>query len=434
MVVLPQNDVGASAQHETLQIDSMNNDALNTLATALDATVDTLFANDDGGFRNKAQRLGFVYERIREMNRRWRLSQPCMFPGCLDHSIPRSHTIPRSGALKVIEENGHVVTPRFMDNGLQASIVGIGEASVFPGFCQDHEQLFHSFERNKRIVTGGDMVLQNLRTVCRELRVREEHRRFMSKLLPEHQQMLNTRGLEILTDILGEDFLSVHPVSKVQIEKLDSLSGTLKKEIGQLDASIDEYRRDFLQPLLDELEGRGDHFSICALELSAHLPVCLAGRGNFMLQDGEDIVAILNVWPRAAATDVFMLVQKRHEAAARNYFVNWQQPDFRFVSMVESWMIHGTDHWFLRPSVWNEIPKQRQAAILKDILETPFNIGQEYQGSIFDNLRLEMIKMNEADQRHEVQQYLEHERNKLSEVNDIAAEPNPVQLFLPTPS
>jgi hypothetical protein len=394
----------------------MNEPDKNKLVTAIDEMLDILLTGNSHGFANEAQRLDFFFRKLRQKERSWRHSHPCMFPGCQDRSILRSHTIPRSGPLALIEENGHVISPKVHMGVLRGLPVGIGEASTFPGFCPTHEGIFQSFERNKKLVSSADLLLQCLRQICREIRVKEEQRRFMNDLVQDHREIVQKRGLEILRQRLGDTFMSQQSVSMLNIDGFDSLSSTLQKEIKELDLTISQYRDRFLKPLMDELDRKGDNFSAVALTIPVHLPVGLAGRGNFRIQDADgvhDIVAILNVWPQEESTDVIMLVQKQHEAAAHAYFASFQQPEFRFVSMVESWMVHGTDHWFLKPSVWDEIPQHRQDVILQDILDTSFNIGQEYKGSIFDGLRRQMLDMNRDDKRSEVQQYLAFERNKL---------------------
>jgi len=33
-------------------------------------------------------------------------------------------------------------------------------------------------------------------------------------------------------------------------------------------------------------------------------------------------------------------------------------------------MIHATDHWYIKPSVWDKIPENRRRKILNDILNS----------------------------------------------------------------
>lgn len=59
--------------------------------------------------------------------------------------------------------------------------------------------------------------------------------------------------------------------------------------------------------------------------------------------------------------------------------------------MVESWMVNGTDQWFITPSVWSALSSERQTIILEKILLSEQNIGEDCQVSIFDDLRKKII-------------------------------------------
>ena len=61
----------------------------------------------------------------------------------------------------------------------------------------------------------------------------------------------------------------------------------------------------------------------------------------------------------------------------------------QLVDMIERWMIRGTDHWFIKPSVWRAIPAARQRALLAEMQKTSHGIGTPLTLSIFDDMRRE---------------------------------------------
>jgi len=65
------------------------------------------------------------------------------------------------------------------------------------------------------------------------------------------------------------------------------------------------------------------------------------------------------------------------------------------IDMIESWMIFGSDHWFIKPSVWYKVEKDYQSKILKAIFDDSFNIGKEFKFSIFNELKIESIQLME---------------------------------------
>ena len=62
-----------------------------------------------------------------------------MHDGCTKTSIARSHTIPLSGSLRLIAEDGHVLTPRVGESGLQLVHIGVRQGFNFPRLAHEAE-------------------------------------------------------------------------------------------------------------------------------------------------------------------------------------------------------------------------------------------------------------------------------------------------------
>ena len=60
-------------------------------------------------------------------------------------------------------------------------------------------------------------------------------------------------------------------------------------------------------------------------------------------------------------------------------------------------MVYGSDHWFIRPSVWDKIPNERQKLILKGISKEDKCIFDDLSLSIFDDLRKELITLAKSN-------------------------------------
>ena len=94
---------------------------------------------------------------------------------------------------------------------------------------------------------------------------------------------------------------------------------------------------------------------------------------------------------------------------------------FGLLNLVEGWVIHGTDHWFIRPSVWGALPSSRKRQILDGLKSTDGAPGISETPSIFDNLRLMALAAIEpqlaglpATSRPAVASHLAAERAKLT--------------------
>jgi hypothetical protein len=78
-------------------------------------------------------------------------SRGCIFRGCTNRSIRKSHSIQGSGPLLAVSKRSVVLTPQLDLRTGEMSLIerGLSEASVFPGFCAEHKALFTPFEETK---------------------------------------------------------------------------------------------------------------------------------------------------------------------------------------------------------------------------------------------------------------------------------------------
>jgi len=91
--------------------------------------------------------------------------------------IVNAHSISKSGSLKEISENGHVMGTKpnlqslIKTNGkLTLEKVGINRASTFTGFCSMHDKkLFAPLEDEKITLTNQQLFLLAYRGMCREI-------------------------------------------------------------------------------------------------------------------------------------------------------------------------------------------------------------------------------------------------------------------------
>jgi hypothetical protein len=187
-------------------------------------------------------------------------------------------------------------------------------------------------------------------------------------------------------------------VKRFEHEGLNKLQAPLRRRLAQLASEITAYERDFLGPLSSEIEGNPSKspLFVLSVDIPGHVvPVALAGSGTFasaVTGEHHDVTALLNIWPSAAGTQLSILVKSQYQRDVENYIREFRTPEFRVLSMIETWMVHGSDHWFLQPSVWKRIPQTRAEKILGDIADLSRNIGMEYERSIFDERRSEFLE------------------------------------------
>ena len=99
--------------------------------------------------------------------------------------------------------------------------------------------------------------------------------------------------------------------------------------------------------------------SIDATSLDLEIPVALSGSAPFFINDkGKEkkVFLLITAIPMAGSTLLILGGLASHASYLAVYKTRWFTHALSILSMVESWMINGTDQWYLKPSVWNAIP------------------------------------------------------------------------------
>jgi hypothetical protein len=81
--------------------------------------------------------------------------------------------------------------------------------------------------------------------------------------------------------------------------------------------------------------------------------------------------------------------------------------------MLETWIVRGPAHWFMTPSVWENIPQARRARILADMRNDSVGIGEPYPVSVLDSIR--ELALREPEAKAEPREVFEAELAKLAD-------------------
>ena len=200
-----------------------------------------------------------------------------------------------------------------------------------------------------------------------------------------------------MMDKLGEAFFKRYGIRKAsfQFNVEDYVTGVLREEMSHLRRVYERIFRLFYQAFREgpdhRLHSTGLVSFVFALPVEA--PVVLAGRSGFSALEGRirrDVDVILNVTPCSGETLCFMTCPEQNgnlvERLCRKHDTNIER-----VSLVESWMLYCSDHWFLKPSAWFVLPTQRQRLLCQIINNSESHIWEECHGSIFDEARKQLL-------------------------------------------
>lgn len=399
----------------------MKQEVLDKINLALDHAMAKFRDDPDVIYPTEIDRLKLKYadnDKLKD----WAKNKNCIFDGCKKKSISKSHTIQKSSSIKQISENGQVLTPKLNQTSGELELIsqGIGDASTFPGFCEDHEKLFSEFENKKDLVNEVHFILQVYRTICREIVVAERNLETLTLARNAYVEYRNKKVEELFVLELGADFMVRNDIQSkgLKMKGGDSREAQAKKGISMLTDYLNSLRHLKNAISNDVKKKRFQKTACISLVIDAEFPVCIAGRGNFKIKQKEktkSIEIIFNVLPHPKKTYIVICSLKKFSKDIQFYMDHFKNP-LQIMSLIESWMVHGSDHWFIKPSEWAKVDVSRRSQILKDLHDLSKNTAYDYPHSIFDDLRKASIKLmdDNYDQLNEqLIELLERERKKL---------------------
>jgi len=398
--------------------DNLSPQTIEAIMQALDDFGDSLREDHRPFLGSESSRTGLMFSNWEDLVKDLRKPQTCMFDGCRAKSIAMSHTLQRAGPLEFIAEDDHVLTPAFAPNkdGFYMRRAGINEASTFPGFCEKHESIFADFERAKDIRDDRDVTLQVFRTICRELTVKRIQLNGAQKWLEQHDALVSRGGVEFLIDRLGCEYVG-SPDNRIQSVKTEGLSKAqleIKNSIAELEDVVRRLEDAFLPASYAEIGGQHDALAHVSMTIGDTVPVCMAGVANFHVNDHGDersVGVILNVLPFPGKSVLIASVLAKDKEGLYAYVHSSLDRMNGALIMLETWMVYGPDHWFIRPSEWSCLPAERQHSILHSMTWDELDIGNTFPLSILDSVRRRTLETPEA--KAEPQRVFQLEADKL---------------------
>jgi hypothetical protein len=166
----------------------------------------------------------------------------------------------------------------------------------------------------------------------------------------------------------------------------------LDNEIYKTKFAVDHFV-PFRKGILNDIKkGKMQKIYIRTFSIDLNVPCCLSGLTMFNPKKKMEYFCITNVLPYNGKLHVIMASFMKYKKWVDNYAVYLESSPFNLLSAIEGWMMHHSDHWFLKPSVWDNLPKKRKNDITKMVNSISY-LGNELL--IFTDLRTEMIKFYE---------------------------------------
>lgn len=359
-------------------------------------------------------------------NSRKELTRPrvCIYPNCKSLSVKRSHSIAKSNSLKTIADKGHLLQPVFNDFGntfkLSMESIGINNASTFPGFCKKHKKLFQPFESQQNFNEDEFIQLQAYRAICREIVFLDIEIEIINKTINEYRNKIEDEALSLLTKNLRNKGITSEPQRFTFkgrdeiIYRFQNMKNNFKSRLIYLKNSAGQILHDFNNKIV---EGERKTVSY-GVSVDYKIPISLCGYTALAYgEKSNKMLFATNIIPMENSTYVFCFSDREHNELFHKIVGYYFQSPLTILSFVESFMIHNCDHWFINPSYWNTFSKQKQEMILAEILNMDKLITDEFEYSIFDDIRKKVLSEYEKhkDELSEVDYLvINKEKNKLT--------------------
>lgn len=365
---------------------------LRGLLVAYDSATTEFYNDHKVIFPSDAERRRLFFGFLKRWEKAWSKRGPCMHDGCAKTSIARSHTISLGSSIRLIAERNHVLTPKVGENGVELVSIGVREASTFPGFCEEHEGQFAAFEAKKSMTQAEHFRLQAFRGLCREIYAKRHQRQKGEEMLAQYRRLRGEyiigRMKQALEDTKPLDVKGLHfegdPIETRLVEALDGI----KVNLPELEA--------LYRGILDDLLNGGSNITMTVASFDMQLPVCLSGVGvlNYMTKGlRKSALCFLAIIPESGKTQIIIGAAMEHKEAVELQFKEQSSP--AVLDRLESWMIYGSDHWFMTPSAWAAIPPKRQRAICEHILKL-LSLADRTPFSVLDGPRRHVVSFIES--------------------------------------
>lgn len=339
----------------------------------------------------KQRELRILYKRL--INPQKDNHETCLFYECKDNCI-KSHSISRN-VLKDISDNNEVVVPIIdpcnmgkdifdLENSDTPNIKferqNIASSGVYRGFCKEHDNSVFKSLDDHGIVTQRDIFLQLYRTVCKyffsckcveksEWSIFKQY--YYSNPEYERKIFLSIDGLKIFLEDMLTDFpeldnpipntdksIIIEPWSKTSDVKCKILYRKLPKE----------YNFAVENDLILKINHTISHFI-------------------FVLLPGKDYTSLLAI----SSSDLILSLHRRLCS------------EIQILNTIESIMMHDSQ-FYLPPYIVENWLYEKKRTIIDDFFFfTERKFLQEYEISIFDDLRKKIIeKESEKIKKHEL--------------------------------
>ncbi|QEN04561.1 hypothetical protein EW093_07545 [Thiospirochaeta perfilievii] len=246
-----------------------------------------------------------------------------------------------------------------------------------------------TFEKNNNFYDIS-IHLQNYRAILRDLfylksrhkLLKKEFDRYHKELFNYHESLIKTHaGITIKKDI---------KLTSVE----DPNMNDIKQKIHYIEAKILVLDNDFLSGYHIQNDKK-NMINTFIIEIDESIPVALAGQSNLQHKNKKgrksSFPVYLSIFPSSNKTVFIYSLKNRYKNKMDELMLSVNHP-LKYLSFIESWLIYGSDTWFINESYLNSFSKIKKNKILSDLYDLNKYPTDCLEYSLFDELRVKLLK------------------------------------------
>lgn len=367
-------------------------------------------------FKDKNEERAFnnsVYNHFNTYLSRKKKHQECMYYGCTEKAI-NSHSISSGSSLTHIscdENNLRFLESRRndFDKYYKFEPIGINEASTFKGFCNRHDRIFKSID-DFGVRNIKDIILQiyrcishavfcegiiNIKQINKTVEVHFESKK--KNIFNQIEQEIGSMRTNDIEDLFMKE---KNRADTKELERYERLCQYQEKIQCLIDNNIEDQEQmyngvDFFNGDIFTLKDVDLYFSV--YRMNYKVPVAVINNVYIDFDKPSDV--IFNVIPSKEHTDILIIFSSQILNTIAPMWKKGILSDIAMLNMIESNMMN-SEKWYINPEVVDKMNNQKRNIIEEDmfcIIER--TLFQEYDISIFDELRFELIKYCDEETR-----------------------------------
>ncbi|CDA10669.1 hypothetical protein [Intestinibacter bartlettii] len=329
----------------------------------------------------------------------------CMYNSCNNNSID-SHTIPKEESLNSIAVNrkvGHFISKRNAFNKeIQYKESDINNVTTFKGFCSKHDnELFKCIDNNPNIKTGKEILLQAYRSICKSV---FDEASYKVIEVPQFSEIHPLSMYHVFKDILdsasNEYSKNLSRIHKVLLKYKDSLENDIKNNFANI--SIEKINSSETQII----KTSDKNITILYHWFNWRIPVSLFNYHAFGFDGSLSGILNFTYIPYQNSSEAFWIFLDKDFHIFDKPWKWFISKKINTLNVIESSMMT-SEFWCISPKVIETLPETRKNIFFKDMffINERNGLFAEYDMSIFDDIRKELIKSNMCNIEKESQKF-----------------------------